>query len=81
MWLFLGFLCLTVIRNHKRNLVMRQVQVITKDRETSLDNAETIRNIFAYTGFHLENTAEILGVSSFELQAAMIKYDIYFIEF
>lgn len=60
---------------------MRQVQVTTKDRETTLDNAETIRNIFSYTGFNLENTAEILGVSSFELQAAIVKFDIYFLEF
>ena len=81
MWLFLGFLCLTVTRSCKRKLVMKNLKVITKERETTLDSAETICNIFAYTGFHLENTAEILGVSSFELQAAMIKHDIYFIEF
>jgi len=40
-----------------------------------------IRSALEYTGFHMDNTAEILGVCPSTLKKKIKKYDIYILDF
>lgn len=52
------------------------LSLVTEEIERGLIHAT-----LAYTGFHLSNTAEVLGISPATLKAKIKKYDIFILDF
>ena len=52
------------------------LSLVTEEIERGL-----IEATLAYTGFHLSNTAEVLGISPATLKAKIKKYDIFVLDF
>ncbi|WP_157966635.1 helix-turn-helix domain-containing protein [Fastidiosibacter lacustris] len=52
------------------------LSIVTEEVERGL-----IEATLAYTGFHLTNTAEVLGISSATLKAKIKKYGIFMLDF